>query len=95
MERYSRDRFPLARSVVSPVKTAMPKRKRRAEVVRDLFALGPIPLSVAGAAGRAGPWCMSVLLAVRARADMSRGQPVEATWIAAVLGANFERFSGR
>ena len=64
----------------------MPRRKRRSEAaLLGFFALGPIPLSVAAAAGRAGPWCMSVLLAVRAGFDMSNGCSVTVKWIAAAL----------
>jgi hypothetical protein len=87
VSKYSRDRVPpQARHA------GMPRRKVRSEArLRDYFALGPIPLSVAGAAARAGPWCLPVLLAIRAGFDMSAGGPVEASWIAGTLGTNVRR----
>jgi hypothetical protein len=88
VSKYSRDRRPPVESGDLPGKPPAPKRRIRPEVVRGFYALGPIPLSVAGAAGRAGPWCMSVLLAIRAWTDMKLGAPVPPTWLAVQLGAN-------
>ena len=88
MPKYSRSRLVLVEPGVAPAQAAVSKRKRRPVARCDFYAMGPIPISVAGAAGRAGPWCLPVLLAARAWSDMTSGGPVQVAWTAAVLGAN-------